>query len=256
MSTSVDDCGDQANLTNVTFHEKERLQIVLREYSEDICKKKSNGIYNRVIKRIIDCLIAIIASLALIPIFILISIFIVLETGFPIFYRAQRGGYKGKPFRIIKFRSMVRDAENIGGGTTALHDPRITHCGAWLRKTKLDEIPQLINIIRGEMSFIGPRPELIKYTNHYDEIELNILEVRPGISDFSSIAFINLDEIVGAQNADEAYERLVLNKKNQLRLCYIARISFITDFKLFFQTVYMVIAKIFIFSKNTICGRK
>jgi lipopolysaccharide/colanic/teichoic acid biosynthesis glycosyltransferase len=138
---------------------------------------------------------------------------------------------------------MVKDADKIGGGTTALNDSRITKVGHFLRKTKLDEIPQLINIIKGEMSFIGPRPELIRYTTQYEGLEKYILKVRPGITDFSSIEFINLDEIVGGENADEMYEKYVLKRKNFLRLKYVNQISFIVDFRLFFITVIRTIQK-------------
>jgi lipopolysaccharide/colanic/teichoic acid biosynthesis glycosyltransferase len=138
---------------------------------------------------------------------------------------------------------MVKNADKIGGGTTALNDPRITKVGNFLRKTKLDEITQLFNIIKGEMSFIGPRPELVKYTSQYSGNEEFILKVRPGITDFSSIEFINLDEIVGGYNADEIYEKYVLKKKNQLRIKYAAKVSMKTDVHLFFSTVWRVVKK-------------
>ena len=138
---------------------------------------------------------------------------------------------------------MVKNADKIGGGTTALHDPRITKVGNFLRKTKLDEIPQLFNIIGGSMSFIGPRPELLRYTDQYEGEEKLILEVRPGITDFSSIEFINLDEIVGQGDADEMYEKYVLKKKNALRIRYTKEVSFKTDAKLFLTTVWRVIQK-------------
>ena len=169
-----------------------------------------NGIYNRYIKRILDLFFSVFLFVLLLPLFLIISVAIAADSGFPVFYRAQRGGYKNQPFKIYKFRTMVQNADQIGGGTTALNDARITRVGAFLRKTKLDEIANLINIIRGEMSFIGPRPELLRYTNLYSGNEKYIFEVRPGITDFSSDLFINLDEIVGSENADEMYEKYVL----------------------------------------------
>ncbi|MGG3689491.1 sugar transferase [Caldifermentibacillus hisashii] len=201
------------------------------------------GIYNRVIKRILDLIVAVIFLVLLIPVYIVISLFIIADTGFPILYKGERGGYKGKTFKIYKFRTMVKNADKIGGGTTALNDSRITKFGHFLRKTKLDEITQLINIIKGEMSFVGPRPELLKYTSQYSGIEKYILEVRPGITDYSSIEFINLDEIVGGENADEFYEKYVLEKKNQLRIKYAATVSFKTDLYLFTTTVLRVTKK-------------
>lgn len=177
------------------------------------------------------------------PLFLLISIAIVLESGFPVFYRAERGGYQEKPFRICKFRSMVKNADQIGGGTTALHDSRITKVGNILRKTKMDEIPQLLQVFTGDMSLIGPRPELLQYTQQYTGEEKLILQVRPGITDYSSIEFINLDEIVGGENADEMYEKYVLKKKNQLRIQYAKTVSFHTDAMLFLKTAYLVLQK-------------
>lgn len=202
-----------------------------------------DGIYNRYIKRVCDFVLAVFCFFVLFPVYLIISIAIVAETGFPVFYRAERGGYKGKPFKIFKFRTMVQNADKIGGGTTALNDSRITKVGNFLRKTKLDEIANLLNIIKGDMSFIGPRPELLRYTNKYSGDEKYIFQVRPGITDYSSIEFINLDEIVGGENADEMYEKYVLKKKNQLRIKYAATVSFKTDVTLFFKTVWCVLKK-------------
>ena len=204
---------------------------------------KYNGIYNRFFKRIIGLLLAIILLAILWPFYFIIALAVAIEDGFPVFYRPQRGGYHNKPFHIFKFRSMVKNADKIGGGTTALNDPRITKVGNFLRKTKLDEIPQLFNIIGGSMSFIGPRPELLRYTDQYEGEEKLIFEVRPGITDFSSIEFINLDEIVGQGDADEMYEKYVLKKKNALRIKYAKEVSFGTDVKLFSLTVWRVIKK-------------
>ena len=139
---------------------------------------------------------------------------------------------------------MVIGAENLGGPTTALNDIRITRSGRVLRKTKLDETPQILNILKGEMSFVGPRPEMPRYTAQYTGREKLIFEVRPGITDYSSLKFINLDEIVGNENADEIYENFVLKKKNQLRTKYAQTVSFKTDLELFFKTVAQVVRKI------------
>lgn len=208
--------------------------------------------YNRFFKRMIDFILALIMVIILLPFYLLLSLIVIIGSGFPIFYRPDRGGYKGKTFRICKFRTMVKNADKIGGGTTSLNDPRITKVGNFLRKTKLDETPQLFNILTGKMSFIGPRPELLKYTNNYTEEEKIILQVRPGITDYSSIEFINLDEVVGTQNADEMYEKHVLKRKNELRIKYAKNVSFGVDVKLFFKTIGSVIKKAFkyIFKKK------
>ena len=127
---------------------------VAKTREEVIQSENYNGIYNKYIKRVIGLLLAILFLLISWPIYLVIAIMIVIDTGFPVFYRADRGGYNNKTFKIFKFRTMVKDADKIGGGTTALNDSRITKVGAILRKTKLDEIPQLLNIINGTMSFI------------------------------------------------------------------------------------------------------
>lgn len=223
--------------------EKLNIQNQANAYNEEQLAKKSSSFYNKYIKRLIGLVIALIFFIILLPVLIIISIAIIIDSGLPVFYKANRGGYKNKTFKIYKFRTMVKNADKIGGGTTALNDSRITNVGHLLRKTKLDEIPQLINIIKGEMSFIGPRPELIRYTSQYEGLEKYILKVRPGITDFSSIEFINLDEIVGGENADEIYEKYVLKRKNFFRLKYVKQMSFIVDFRLFFITVIRTVQK-------------
>lgn len=207
--------------------------------------KAYDGIYNRYVKRVIGLIVALPFLIVSLPIYLIISIAIIAEDGRPVFYRPLRGGYKNKPFRIFKFRTMVKNADKIGGGTTANHDPRITKVGTVLRKTKLDETANLINILIGTMSFIGPRPELLQYTEKYEGDEREILEVRPGVTDFSSIEFINLDEIVGSGNADEMYEKNVLKKKNTLRIKYAENVSFGIDCKIFFTTICKVLEKAF-----------
>ena len=200
------------------------------------------GFYNRIIKRIVDFILSLVAAVVVTPVVFVIGIFIAIEDGFPVLYTPLRGGYRGKAFRIFKLRTMYKDADKLGG-TTALNDPRITRIGKALRKLKLDELPQVYNVLLGSMSFIGPRPELLRYTEAYKGEEKIILEVRPGITDFSSIEFISLDEIVGAENADEMYEKYVLEKKNKLRIRYAKEVSFGTDVSLFFKTVTAVFKK-------------
>ena len=206
--------------------------------------KKHNyqGVYNRYVKRVIDFVAALFLLILTSPLFLIISLIIIIDTGFPVFYKPLRAGYKNKPFHIYKFRTMVKDADK-GDGTTALNDPRITRSGKILRKLKLDEIPQFINVLNGTMSFLGPRPELLRYTEQYMDEEKLILEVRPGITDFSSIEFINLDEIVGEENPDEMYEKYVRKKKNELRVKYAKEVSAKTDAMLFINTFLQVLKK-------------
>ena len=150
---------------------------VTYEYTEEQLRKKVNGLYNRVFKRCIDLVLGLILFIVCIPFYLVITIAISAGDGFPVLYRAPRGGYHNKTFRICKFRSMVKNADKIGGYTTAFHDPRVTKVGAVLRKSKLDEIPQLINILKGEMSFIGPRPEVLEYVNRFTGLEKYIISV-------------------------------------------------------------------------------
>ena len=145
---------------------------------------------------------------------------------------------------------MVKDADKIGGGTTALNDPRITKVGSILRKVKADEIVQIFNVLTGTMSFVGPRPELLQYTEQYTDEESVILKVRPGITDYSSLEFINLDEVVGSENADEMYEKYVLKRKNQLRIKYAQEVSLKTDFIILFKTIWCVLDKFIKFFKT------
>lgn len=230
----------------------EELKELKIEYPTEAEIVGYKGFYNRFFKRVLDFLLALVMTIVLFPVLLVVSLMIIIDDGLPVFYRAQRGGYKNKTFRIYKFRSMVNNADKIGGGTTALNDSRITKVGNVLRKTKLDEFANLFNILRGEMSFIGPRPELLQYTEQYEGVEKYIFEVRPGITDFSSDVFINLDEIVGGENADEMYEKYVLKNKNALRVKYAAEVSFKTDIKIFFKTVFDVINKAlgFVFKKE------
>ena len=206
-------------------------------------KAAYKGIYNRFVKRGLDICISGAAILILWPFYLMIGVLIAAEDGLPVLYRAERGGYQGCVFRICKFRTMVKNADRIGGGTTSFHDPRITKVGNFLRKTKLDEIPQLFQVFLGKMSLIGPRPELLQYVEQYTGEELDIFQVRPGITDYSSVEFINLDEIVGDQNADEMYEKYVLGKKNALRVRYAQTVSFKTDIYILFKTAEVVLQK-------------
>lgn len=228
----------------------ETMQINNSSISNEQLDLKVNGIYNRFVKRIIDFLLAIIGLIIMLPIFVLVSFAIIIDTGFPVLYKAQRGGYRNKAFKIYKFRSMVQNADKLGGYTTALHDKRITRVGYVLRKTKLDEIPQLINIIKGEMSFVGPRPEVLAYVDKFEGVEKYILQVRPGITDYSSLRFANMDATVGDGDVDTYFVNNILSKKNALRVKYVHDISFFTDMKIFFRTVVHILGQLFFTRKK------
>jgi lipopolysaccharide/colanic/teichoic acid biosynthesis glycosyltransferase len=187
-------------------------------------------------KRLFDYFVAFFGLAFLFPFFIIIGILVKMGSPGSIFYRGIRTGQCGKPFRIYKFRTMFVDAEKKGGFSTAENDPRLTNVGAFLRKFKFDELPQLINILRGEMSFVGPRPQVEHYTKLYDEDEKIILSVKPGITDYASIKFINLDNILGNHNVDEKYRQEIEPEKNRLRIKYAKEHTFWIDCKILLST--------------------
>jgi len=188
------------------------------------------------IKRLFDILCSLAGLIVLSPLMAVISVLIKADSAGPVFYRGVRSGLHGKPFRIFKFRSMVANAEQLGGASTALNDPRLTSVGKMLRKYKLDELPQLINILINDMSFVGPRPQVEKYTRIYNEEERIILNVKPGLTDYASIHFIHLDAILGDENVDEKYLREIEPYKNQLRMKYAREQSFLVDMKILART--------------------
>ena len=165
--------------------------------------------YSKVLKRCLDFALAVVFLLPCLAVMLPIAIAVKCTSEGPVFYRAL---YHNRPFSILKFRTMVVGADQYAS-TTALDDPRVTRVGRMLRRSKLDELPQLFNILKGEMSFIGPRPELLRYTMRYTPQEQCILWVRPGISDPSSIRLINLDELVGHDDPEGCYETKILAEK-------------------------------------------
>ena len=187
-----------------------------------------------------------IAGLAVLwPLLLLVAAAVKATSAGPVFYRGVRTGRRGEPFRIFKFRTMVLRAEQLGGTTTGANDPRVTPLGAILRKYKLDELPQLFNVLKGDMSFVGPRPEVAEYTGQYTADQRRILSVRPGITDLSSLEFRDLQEVVGAHDPDETYRRKVLPRKIDLRLRYVDEQSFLTDSRILLRTVWCVATKPF-----------
>lgn len=196
-----------------------------------------------VAKRLFDLVIAALAVVLLSPLMLAIAALIKFTSPGDVLYRGERTGRYGRPFRILKFRTMVPDAERAGT-TTVLADPRITGVGRWLRRVKLDELPQLFNVLRGEMSLVGPRPEVAEHTDVYDAEERTILDVRPGITDFASIELVRLDEVLGVDNPHEVYVTRVRHFKNQLRLRYVRERSFMTDMRIIARTVRAVASKV------------
>lgn len=197
------------------------------------------------VKRVIDVITSMCAIFLLWPLFLIIAFLVKISGPGPIFYRGLRSGLNNKPFNILKFRTMVDNAEKIGGSTTGTNDPRVTRIGFFLRKTKLDELPQFINVLKGEMSIVGPRPEVLEYTAKYKGEETCIFLMRPGITDYASIEFANLDDIVGNIDPDKFFRENILPRKTELRIKYVKEWSFKNDFYIILQTMLRVFKRIF-----------
>ena len=202
----------------------------------------SHPFYSKVVKRGLDLLLAVILLIPGLILMIPLAVWVKMDSEGPVLYKAVRGGYHNQPFMIYKFRSMVVDADKTGG-CTAKNDARVTRAGRVMRRLKLDELPQLFNIIKGEMSFVGPRPELLLYTTQYTEEQQCIMWVRPGVTDRSSIVYIAQDEIVGEEDPVANFERLILPEKNRLRVEYAKTQSFPLDLRLMLETIKGVFVK-------------
>lgn len=196
------------------------------------------------IKRLFDIFIASFGILVLIPIFIPVLFLVWIQDYSNPFYIADRVGKDNKLFKMIKIRSMVINADKNGAQSTSNDDMRITYIGKFIRKFKLDELSQLLNVLLGHMSFVGPRPNVVDEVSLYSSEELRLLKVRPGITDFSSIVFSDEGDILsGSTNPDLDYNQLIRPGKGYLGLFYIERMNFILDIKLIFLTILAIISK-------------
>lgn len=196
------------------------------------------------LKRLLDILLAFIVLLVAWPLLFLAAVSVKLSSPGPIFYRGVRSGLYGKPFRILKFRTMVEDAESLGGPTTGTNDRRVTRIGALLRRTKLDELPQFLNVVMGDMSLVGPRPEVLEYTATYKGEEKCIFSMRPGITDYASIEFADLDDRVGNRDPDKYFREKVMPRKTALRVKYVKEWSLGSDFSILWATFCRVVKRI------------
>lgn len=195
-------------------------------------------------KRAFDFLLSSLGLLFLSPLFLLLAAAIRLDSPGPVFFRQERAGKEGIPFRIFKFRSMVSDTLEKGPLITAAGDPRVTRVGRFLRRTKLDELPQLLNVWRGEMSLVGPRPEVPVYVALYDERQRKVLSVRPGITDPASILYADEEGILAAAaNPQRLYEETILPRKLELNLRYIENMSMTIDISLILKTFSRIFVK-------------
>lgn len=194
-------------------------------------------------KRLFDIFFSFFGLLVLLPILLIISLSIKIDSKGPIFFRQVRVGHKNKDFKIFKFRTMHVDSDKLGLLTVGDKDPRVTKVGYFLRKYKLDEFPQLINVFIGNMSFVGPRPEVRKYVNYYSKEDLEILNVKPGITDYASIKYRNEAEIIKqASDPEKAYIEDIMPEKIKLNKTYINNYSLLTDVKIILKTFLSILS--------------
>jgi len=194
------------------------------------------------LKRFFDIVFSSTGLVVLSPFFLSFALLIKIESKGPVFYRGIRVGRFGRLFRIFKFRSMVEDAEQLGGSSTSEADVRITQCGHFLRRFKLDELPQLINVLLGEMSLVGPRPQVAWAVERYSEKEKELLTVRPGMTDYASIRFRNEGEILrGSADPDRDYLEKIAPEKIRLGLEYVRHHSLWVDMKIIMATLWTIL---------------
>lgn len=198
--------------------------------------------FTLMIKRTFDIIFSFLGLLILSPILLCISLLIAVESKGGVFFKQVRVGKNDKDFKLLKFRTMYIDSDKKGLLTIGDKDPRVTKIGLFLRKNKIDELPQLINIFKGEMSFVGPRPEVRKYVKLYNEEQRKILTAKPGLTDYASIAYIHESELL-AQSSDpeNCYITTIMPEKLKLNLQYIQNQSFNEDLRLIFKTISLIL---------------
>ena len=193
-------------------------------------------------KRLFDIVASGLGLIVLSPLFIILAIWIKLDSKGPVFYRQVRVGYKNKDFRIFKFRSMRVGADKGSLVTIGGHDPRVTRSGYFIRKFKFDELPQLINVFLGDMSLVGPRPEVRHYVDYWTSEQMRVLDVRPGITDPASIKFRNENELMEkAEDPEKYYIEVIMQEKIKLYLEYVEKHSFLYDIGLIFNTFWVIV---------------
>jgi len=193
------------------------------------------------VRRLIDILGSSIGLILLAPVFLAIGIIIRIDSTGPVFYRAVRVGKDGHLFKLLKFRSMVAGAAQAGPGITRHGDSRITRAGRWLRKYKLDELPQLINVLKGDMSLVGPRPEDPRYVAYYNSEQRTVLKVKPGITSPASLYFRHEEQLLDGDDWHDIYLNQVLPEKLQLEIQYLNNRTLLSDLKLICKTLLAVV---------------
>ncbi len=193
------------------------------------------------LKRFFDIVSSLAGLILLLPLLSVISVVIIINDKTPVFYFQTRVGKNNTDFKLFKFRSMYKDADKKGLLTVGGRDPRVTPIGYYLRKYKLDELPQLLNVLIGNMSLVGPRPEVRKYVDLYTKEQMQVLSVKPGITDLASIYFINENELLAQSSEPEkTYINEILPQKLKLNLEYIAKQHFLTDIKIILNTIFKI----------------
>ena len=193
-------------------------------------------------KRVFDIVASGLGLIVLSPLFLVLAIWIKLDSNGPVFYRQVRVGYKNKDFRIFKFRSMRVGADKGSLVTIGGHDPRVTRSGYFIRKFKFDELPQLINVFLGDMSLVGPRPEVRHYVDYWTLEQMHVLDVRPGITDPASIKFRNENELMEkTEDPEKYYIEVIMQEKIKLYLEYVEKHSFFYDLGLIFKTFWVIV---------------
>jgi lipopolysaccharide/colanic/teichoic acid biosynthesis glycosyltransferase len=189
------------------------------------------------VKRLFDIIFSMIILVLFMPFGLIISLLILMSSKGGVFYIQERVGKNGKPFGLLKFRTMRKDADKFGKLTVGMRDPRITKIGYYLRKSKLDEFPQFINVLKGEMSAVGPRPEVKEYTDLYTDEQRKVLTVKPGITDFASLEYYRENELLGkSDDPRQTYIEEIMPEKIKLNLKYIESQGLGTDLKIIGRT--------------------
>ena len=193
-------------------------------------------------KRLFDIIASLFGLILLCPLFLIVAIWIKLDSPGPVFYKQTRVGRHNKDFKIYKFRSMRVGADKGSLVTIGGKDSRVTRSGVFIRKCKLDELPQLFNVLKGDMSFVGPRPEVRHYVNYWTPEQMHVLDIRPGITDPASIKFCNENELLEkAEDPEKYYIEVIMPQKIQLYLEYVDNNSFLGDIRLIFKTFWAIL---------------
>lgn len=195
-------------------------------------------------KRFLDIIFSGLGLICLSPLFVFLALWVKLDSPGPVFYRQVRVGRNNRDFKLYKFRSMRVDSDKKGLITIGGHDPRVTQSGYYIRKYKLDEFPQLINVFLGDMSLVGPRPEVRKYVDMYTDEQMHVLDVRPGITDMASICYRNENELLeSVDNPEQYYREVIMQDKLRINLEYINKHSIYGDIRLILKTLLAVVTK-------------